>query len=258
MTEGVRRATIAHADVEQLGTILGVWAHPDDEAYLSAGIMASARVAGVRVVCVTATRGEAGTQDPQRWPLSQLAEIREAEMAVALQVLGVEEHHWLDYVDGTCASVVHDEGIGRVLAILEDVDPATVLTFGPDGMTDHPDHKAVSDWVTGAFRRWDKPSARLHYATLSDEWARVYAPTLSALDVYGHGTPPHTPRAELSIEFRLPHHVHEQKLSALRAQASQVEGLLTIVGEEFYRAFTAAEFFRPADLDGRGDTLPSS
>jgi LmbE family N-acetylglucosaminyl deacetylase len=26
----------------ELGTILGVWAHPDDEAYLSAGLMATA------------------------------------------------------------------------------------------------------------------------------------------------------------------------------------------------------------------------
>ena len=26
----------------ELGTILGVWAHPDDETYLSAGLMADA------------------------------------------------------------------------------------------------------------------------------------------------------------------------------------------------------------------------
>ncbi len=29
-----------------LGTVLGVWAHPDDEAYLTAGLMAVARAAG--------------------------------------------------------------------------------------------------------------------------------------------------------------------------------------------------------------------
>ena len=28
--------------MDDLGTILGVWAHPDDEAYLSAGLMAMA------------------------------------------------------------------------------------------------------------------------------------------------------------------------------------------------------------------------
>lgn len=29
-------------DVIKLGTILGIWAHPDDETYLSAGVMAAA------------------------------------------------------------------------------------------------------------------------------------------------------------------------------------------------------------------------
>src|ERR671922_141060 len=41
--------------MDDLGTILGVWAHPDDEAYLSAGLMARAVRNGSRVVCVTAT-----------------------------------------------------------------------------------------------------------------------------------------------------------------------------------------------------------
>ena len=39
-------------------TLLGVWAHPDDEAYLSAGLMAESRRRGDRVVVVTATLGE--------------------------------------------------------------------------------------------------------------------------------------------------------------------------------------------------------
>jgi len=43
-------------DVTELGTILGVWAHPDDEAYLSAALMAWARRNGQRVVVVTASK----------------------------------------------------------------------------------------------------------------------------------------------------------------------------------------------------------
>jgi hypothetical protein len=38
----------APEDVAALGTVLGVWAHPDDEAYLSAGLMALARDVGNR------------------------------------------------------------------------------------------------------------------------------------------------------------------------------------------------------------------
>ena len=52
--------------VADLGTVLGIWAHPDDEAYLSGGLMSiAARDHGNRVACVTATRGELGTADPE-------------------------------------------------------------------------------------------------------------------------------------------------------------------------------------------------
>jgi LmbE family N-acetylglucosaminyl deacetylase len=60
--------------VRTTGTLLGVWAlHPDDEAYLSAGLMASARDAGQRVGVATATWGERGTDDSERWPPARLA-----------------------------------------------------------------------------------------------------------------------------------------------------------------------------------------
>jgi LmbE family N-acetylglucosaminyl deacetylase len=49
-------------------TLLAVWAHPDDEAYLSAGLAASAVDEGWRVVVATATRGEIGTDDPEGCP----------------------------------------------------------------------------------------------------------------------------------------------------------------------------------------------
>lgn len=92
-------------DVAELGTIVAVWAHPDDEAFLSAGLMAMAAGAGSRVVCVTATRGEHGTSDPAQWPPTRLAAVRERELAASLTALGVDEHHWLGMEDGRCASV---------------------------------------------------------------------------------------------------------------------------------------------------------
>ena len=65
-------------DVRGLGTVVGVWAHPDDEAYLSAGLMGAAVDAGNRVVCITATHGELGTPDPALWPPARLAHARNA------------------------------------------------------------------------------------------------------------------------------------------------------------------------------------
>ena len=99
------------------GPILGIWAHPDDEAFLSAGLMARAVSDGERVVCVTATRGELGVQDPERWPPDQLARIRENEMYESMRILGVGEHRWLDYPDGGCHLVDDEEAASRLEAV---------------------------------------------------------------------------------------------------------------------------------------------
>ena len=59
--------------------------------------MAMARDPGSRVVCVTATRGEFGTSDPEAWPPVRLAAERAVELARSLEILGVTEHRWLGY-----------------------------------------------------------------------------------------------------------------------------------------------------------------
>ena len=151
----------SRSDVAALGTILGVWAHPDDEAYLSGGLMAMARDAGSRVVCVTATRGELGTTDPVAWPPPRLAAERTGELARSLEILGVTEHHWLGYADGGCADVPAADAVERLCGLIEQVAPDTVLTFGPDGITGHPDHQAVSAWTAAAFDHAAPSGARL-------------------------------------------------------------------------------------------------
>src|SRR5215470_6687060 len=118
-----------------LGTILGVWGHPDDEAYLSAGLMAEAVDAGRRVVCVTATRGEAGFPDDDRRSEAERRRVREEEMVASLEIIGVTDHRWLDYSDGHCHEVLDEVPVGELCRIIEDVEPHTILTFGPDGMT---------------------------------------------------------------------------------------------------------------------------
>src|SRR3712207_6566937 len=154
--------------VAELGTVLGVWAHPDDEAYLSGGLMALARDGGSRVVCVTATHGELGTPDPEAWPPRQLAAERARELARCLAVLGVSEHRWLGYRDGECPAAPASEAVGELCEVIDEVAPDTVVTFGPDGITGHPDHQAVSAWVTAAFDRAAAPGARLLYAAAAE------------------------------------------------------------------------------------------
>lgn len=230
--------------MDPLGTILGVWAHPDDETYLLAGIMADGVRRGERVACVTATRGEQGSWDEERWPTPEMGKVREVELMESLQILGVKEHVWLDYYDGKCAEVPQSEGVARIRSIIDEVNPDSVFTFGPDGMTDHPDHKAVSAWTTEAFTHGAKLGANLYYATQTPEWAEEFVPRLDKFNTFGPGTPPITPVEELAINFQLPPDLLELKLRAIEAHVSQVEGMLEALGEDFFRAGMKSEFFR--------------
>lgn len=234
---------------EQLGTLLGVWAHPDDETYLSAGLMAAGVRAGCRVVCVTATRGEAGSQDEERWPLEGLAKVREAELEAALEILGVKEREWLGYPDGGCHLVPEQEGAERLETTIESVRPDSVLTFGPDGMTGHADHKAVHAWTARAFERRAPAGAHLYYATVTPEWADEMFPIAEPFNVFFDGYPSITPRAELAIEFTVPPDLLELKWRAILAQPSQSEGLIEAMSKETIQHFNDVETFAHALSD---------
>ncbi len=235
------------SDGSSFGTILGVWAHPDDETYLSAGLMAAAVRAKSRVACVTATRGEEGSFDEERWPTSEMGAVREKELMSSLAVLGVTDHRWLDYYDGTCASVDRADAVAKVTAAVERVRPDTVLTFGPDGMTGHDDHKSVSAWTTEAFHASAPAGSKLYYATQTPEWAERFAPVMNRFNVFMEaGTPPVTPREELGIDFELQPDLLELKLKAIEAHVSQVEGMIEAFGQDFFRQSMCAEFFRLA------------
>lgn len=229
-------------DVSELGAILGVWAHPDDETYLSAGIMTQAIRNDQRVVCITATKGEAGSQDEERWPSARLAEIREAELLKSLDILGVTEHRWLDYPDGGCHEVDEGEATERIVAIVEEVRPDTVLTFGPDGQTGHPDHIAVCRWTTEAMERTQQ--GRLYYATVTPEWWEGPGLFLEQFDVWFAGKPSITAPEDLAIEFVPDAELMELKYRAIEAQESQSAGLLAGVGKDFFMRFAGQETYR--------------
>jgi LmbE family N-acetylglucosaminyl deacetylase len=241
-----------------LGTVLGVWAHPDDETYLSAGLMALARRAGHRVVCATATLGEHGTGDPDRWPPDRLRRVRDAELAAALAAVGVTERRTLALEDGTLAAVDPAAGAARVSALLADVRPDTIVTFGPDGLTGHPDHRAVARWVLAAWRRAGA-GPRLLQATTTARFARTFADIHARLPVFGPGLPRRTPDDRLALRVALDDELADRKLAALRAHASQVGPLIAALGEDRYRDWWREEAFvqarRSADL--HNSTTPS-
>jgi LmbE family N-acetylglucosaminyl deacetylase len=222
-----------------VGTLLGIWAHPDDEAYLSAGLMAEARATGNRVVVVTATVGEHGTGDPTGCPPERLAVVRRRELQASLAAVGVHEHRFLGFEDGACAQEDGTELLARIIAA---VDPDTIVTFGPDGMTGHPDHQAVSAW-TGAAHQLTGSRARLWHATLSPAFHEEWGALNERVGLWGDATPPCTEPEELAHSVTLTGARLEQKLAALTAHRSQTAGLIAEVGTETFRRWWRTEWF---------------
>jgi LmbE family N-acetylglucosaminyl deacetylase len=232
-----------HPVTEGLGTVLGVWAHPDDEAYLSAGLMGALRDAGHRVVVATATYGEQGASEASL-PPEELTVIRQDELRTSLALVGVLEHRWLGYRDGECADA--DGGVAAVAQVIAEVKPDTILTFGPDGMTGHSDHRAISDWTTAAWRA-SGAQARLLYATLTPGFHEEWGALNDRLGLWSWGSPPVTPDAELALYVVLAEADLDRKINAVLAHASQTTGLMAEVGADTFRRWWSAEAFVAAD-----------
>jgi LmbE family N-acetylglucosaminyl deacetylase len=229
-------------NVPRLGTILSVWAHPDDETFLAAGVMAAAADRGDRVVCVSATAGEQGASDPEAWPPLRLARRRTWEAAAAMAVLGVSEHHILGLPDGALADY-EEQGRAVVGRLLDEVRPDTIVTFGPDGITFHPDHIAVSRWVTAAWEERGRRS-RLLYATTTDDHLRRFGGLYDEWSIYMTGDrPAGTPPEQLAMRICLDGSQLDRKLTALAAMSSQTGEVMAATRPHVYAALVAEEAF---------------
>ncbi|GAA3217433.1 PIG-L deacetylase family protein [Dactylosporangium siamense] len=229
--------------IEKLGTIVSIWAHPDDETYLAGGIMAAAAELGQRVVCVSATEGEHGTDDPVAWPPERLGRTRRWEAAAAMAVLGVTDHRFLGYPDGGMAALDPEEPVARIAALLVDVAPDTVLTFGPDGGTFHPDHQTISAWVGAAWERAGRPGRLLH-ATMTAEHLETWGERYEQWRVFMTDERPVgvTPE-DLALDLRLTGVALDRKIAALLAMHTQVAPAVALLGIDDYRDLNAGEAF---------------
>ncbi len=100
--------------------VLGVFAHPDDEAYAAGGTLARLGDAAT-VVCASA--GEGGGD----------ARVRRAELERSCRALGVRGPRWLDEADGAVCGA----GLG---ALIDALRPDAIISLGGDGAYHHVDH----------------------------------------------------------------------------------------------------------------------
>jgi LmbE family N-acetylglucosaminyl deacetylase len=125
-----------------------VFAHPDDERVV-APLLARLAREGRETHLTIATDGAKGVRDFAGIPAgAELAAARAKEATCAATRLGARLH-LLGLPDGGLASF---DALGKLraalVAILDSIKPAAIITFGPEGGTGHPDHRLVGDVVT--------------------------------------------------------------------------------------------------------------
>jgi LmbE family N-acetylglucosaminyl deacetylase len=135
-----------------------VVAHPDDDAYGVAALVALHRSdPGFQFFLVHATDGEGGSiAEGSRATRETLGEVRREEDRRAWRTLGLSpyRHEWFGYPDGGLSDVPYQDLVDRVAAVLGAERPDVVATFGPDGITGHPDHITIGRAATDAFLRF--------------------------------------------------------------------------------------------------------
>ena len=176
---------------------------------------------------ITATRGELGSDDPRCDPAS-LAMLREKELRSAMRVIGVSDVRFLGLADGDCELADRAMMTSIVADAIGEVRPDVVVTFGPDGITGHPDHQAVARWTIGAWRRC--PSTELLLATMTDEFVRRNAALHDRIGL-SMGLPLRSiPEHDLALHVGPSADERRRKWHVLAAHASQTTSLVDLMG----------------------------
>jgi LmbE family N-acetylglucosaminyl deacetylase len=211
--------------------LVAVFAHPDDESFGPGGTFARYAAAGVEMVLVCGTRGEAGSIGHSKsYGPDLLGRIRVAELEAATEVLGFRRLHLLGYPDRGVEGVAMEQGTEEVLAVLRQVEPEVVIAFHPSGISGHPDHRAMTAFAAAAVERlrgegndW-RARLKLHYFTIPASVARQI--TYREL--------PLVPDEEISIELDTEAYaeVKRQAIHCHRTQLAFYERLVSMPGAD--------------------------
>ena len=132
--------------------MIGIFAHPDDEAFGPSGTLLMLRNEGYDIHLILLTDGEAGS-NPDNLPA--LGSARLSEWQSAATILGATSTHALHYPDGELNAVSRREIGEKVQRIAYDImstytEPIdyAYMTFEPQGLTGHRDHIVASHLTT--------------------------------------------------------------------------------------------------------------
>jgi LmbE family N-acetylglucosaminyl deacetylase len=194
---------------------MSIHAHPDDQEFTVAGTLARWAQAGCRVVSVTVTSGEAGSNDPSRDAnyRNELARLREAEQTAANEILGLAETFFLHYPDGVLEpSLALRRDLTRAIRCYK---PEAVIIGDPQGLfygngyINHPDHRAAAQ--AALYATFPSAGTRLIFTELLEEGLEPH----NVQRVYIHGVEKADTWVDIVDSIQL-------KITALRQHVSQL------------------------------------
>jgi N-acetyl-1-D-myo-inositol-2-amino-2-deoxy-alpha-D-glucopyranoside deacetylase len=231
-------------------SVLGVFAHPDDESLSAGGLLARASAGGARTTVVTAT-----------WSRNS---VRGPELAEALRILGAGEPRMLGYADALVPESAPgsprlldaplDEVVGRLVAHIREFRPDVVVTHDAyGGMTGHQDHlqtyrvTVLAAEAAGMAKLYPEAGApwqprALFLATHPDSVVPALRQAIGAQRAV-YSVPDEQITERLDVTPWL-----EQKIAAVLAHRSEVErgavpGLVAALPPEARGAMLATEWF---------------
>ena len=246
-------------------TVLAIFAHPDDESLACGGTLARLADAGVRIIVMCASRGEAGSiSDPALVADGDLGRARERELREAAAILGVAEVIVMNHPDGALrwdhVAELHEE----IVETIRRCRPDAIITFAEDGLYWHLDHVGVHERTYTAVRSLGADAPPLYYVTMQHgvmrevvdaAHAKGGAPPDSsfwgiAADAFGDGANP----PSFVIDVR---DWAVRKLAALRCHRTQMgpNNPIAWIDEDEARRWLGAEQFRRAPLETAGDSM---
>lgn len=227
---------------------VGIWAHPDDEAYLSAGAMDQIIRSGGHVTVIALSDGEAGFPEDDRRSVAERRRHRRYELRAAMAAIGVEDVRFLGLPDGAVSEEASEATVAGLVDVLLEIDPDIVATFGPDGVTGHPDHVACWQLAT---RAWiDAGTGCLRYAAKTESWLAEWRSMHDELGVWMTEEPSGVRDSDAELVFDLAAGPLDRKRSVMACHLSQTAIISEALGEAAYRSWIAQETFtKPAMSD---------
>ena len=245
-------------------TVLFVFAHPDDESLACGGTMARLADAGVRVILLCASRGEAGSiSDPALVPDGDLGDVRERELTEAAAVLGVAKVIVLNHSDGNLKWKDMPEFENEIIDAVRQYNVDAVITFHEDGLYWHIDHIGVHDRTWEAVASLGASAPPLYFVTMQRGVmrgiadAQVKRGVMSessfwgiAPDAFGDSAKP--PTFVIDVRDWVP-----RKLAALRCHRTQMgpNNPMAWIDEEEARQLLGVEQFRRAPIEFSGEPV---